>query len=235
MKAMLLLAVAMMPAASRALAAAPDDGNKEARIAARAYGECLVSRDRAAVLDVLRRDDGRDPKIWDRYRALVLPDCARDATNAYAIKFPLTTYRYTLAEAMFVHAYGRAKLPDFASVPPLKRRKVGPIDESKLTGDTKAANAYRVWYNRAVATSDLAVVAECVARRDPVVAAELVNTPVAGPEEATAVAALQSSLAGCTTAGLQSSFDTEHIRGAVAFALFSLADAARPIDRGKSG
>lgn len=224
--ATLALAIAAPVAAS---AQRPSD---EARLRAIAadYADCVVARYPAMAVDSVVNDLPND-EIADRHRRLNSVSCMGDARtgNVGGVSFAGDTFRYMLAEGLVRLHYRTTGPTDLSAVPALERRPVAPLDEAALaTMNDRRAQEVRDRHAGAMGLRTMALLGECVARRNPDTVRGLALTTPASPEEAAAFRTVQPAIASCLPVGATVRLNRGTVRGALLLNYYRLAYAAQP-------
>ncbi|QNG44340.1 hypothetical protein [Sphingobium yanoikuyae] len=126
------------------------------------------------------------------------------------MQFQEALYRAAAYEAMYRVTFARQGVSDFASVPPIDYAQPGaPTD--------KAASA----------RATLRRLADCAVRHGPLEARALILSPIGGPDESAAFAAVTPMVSACMPADATVNFSKISLRGYVGEALYRLSMAAR--------
>jgi hypothetical protein len=200
------------------------------RAVATDYADCVVARYPALAVDSVINDLPND-EISDRHRRLNSVSCMGDARtgNVSGVAFRGDTFRYMLAEGLVRLHYATSGPTDFAAVPALERRSVAPLDETALaTMNARRAQEIRDSHATAMGLRTMAMLGECVARRNPEAVRGLALTQPATPEESAALATVQPAIGSCLPTGATVRLNRAIIRGSLLLNYYRLAYAAQP-------
>lgn len=224
--------VALMIAIAVPAAANQERPSDVARLRAVAtdYADCVVARYPAMAVDSVVNDLPND-EISERHRRLNSVSCMGDARtgNVSGVAFRGDTFRYMLAEGLVRLHYATSGPTDFAAVPALERRPVTPLDETALaTMNHRRAQEIRDSHATAMGLRTMAMLGECVARRNPEAVRGLALTQPATPEESAALATVQPAIGSCLPTGATVRLNRAIIRGSLLHNYYRLAHAAQP-------
>lgn len=198
----------------------------EARNALRDYSICVAKHDpkesEAVLLSLIPNEE-----IVRRHPALVTPSCL---TNGAELKMPGDYLRYGLAEAMVRREYAIGLPADILQAEPLEHYEISESDyqpeAGKKLSSQKAAELMRRRQD-ALAFQFLSIFGECVARKNPAGALQLILSKMGSSAETEAFAAISGPLSSCLMAGQKLALDRTALRGTIALNLFRLAKAPR--------
>jgi hypothetical protein len=197
------------------------------------YGQCVVQKHPRQAADVvLSQLSTRE--ILKTHQELVDPDCLG---SAGALIMPGSDFlRYGLAEALVRREYAAGLPADFAFAGPIQHFQPDEADYRPKPGKTlKPKEMAKLEERRKheVALRTMSMYGECVARRSPSTALQLVLSKPTSPGEAAALAAMRGPLSDCLPPGMTVALDKAAVRGSVALNLYRLAHAPRvPPKRG---
>ncbi len=155
----------------------------------------------------------------DIARLPVLEECARNVSYLTTeLAFSEVTYRYAMAEALYLARYRTAAPVSYDAVP-LAR----PAEVRAPTREMPAAVAA---YNDAVAERYRLIIGDCVVRTGPAAAHALLTSAVATNAETNAMAAIQPIVAQCLPRGQTARFNRSSVRGILAISALRLNEAA---------
>jgi hypothetical protein len=191
------------------------------------YGQCVVQKHpRQAAAVVLSQLSTKE--ILKTHKELVDPDCLG---SAGALVMPGSDFlRYGLAEALVRREFAAGLPADFALAGPIQHFQPNEADYRPKPGKTlKPKDMAELEERRKhdVALRTMSMYGECVVRRSPPAALQLVLSKPASPNESAALAAMRGPLSDCLPPGLTVALDKVAVRGSVALNLYRLAHASR--------
>jgi hypothetical protein len=216
-RAILALGALLTPSA----VAAQDLSGQQVREVGQRYATCVIRR---------APNEARRFLVVPGKRPPVIGDCLNEAARGMGneMRFPGAMYRYAMAEALIVRDY-TAGLPDgVAAATPPAREEPETLDEAKLPKG-KRGEEVRQRFVRAQGFHVLDTLTECVARTNPQGSLALLKTGLGNTGETAAFAALKPAIAGCLPPGQTVNFNRTVLRGSLAFNLYRLAYAVRPV------
>lgn len=207
----------------------PSD-NVRSREISTAYGDCVVGRYPAEAADAVLNDLS-NVAISDRYRRLNNVSCMSEARTGRVegLRFAGDSFRYMLAEGLVRLHYPSSGPADFSAVPALTRPPIEPFDEAALLRmSTRRQEEARSAFRAKSGLRVMAMLGECVARRDPEGTRSLAQTQPASAEEAATLARIQPAIARCLPEGTTVRFNRAVVRGSLLVNYYRLARAVQP-------
>jgi hypothetical protein len=216
--ALATLVIGTAPAAAQAKSA-----DEQSRQVLRAYGDCIVAKQRPlATQFVLDRSTlGLDRK----YRSLAESICVADGAESY---LDARMMRFAIAEALLRGELDRIDPAQLAAAPRLQLPVIRtadyePAKEKQYTVDElKALDSQRAQDQASLVSYRFG---ECVVRTAPQNARALLQTQQASDSESQAIQSLMPALGACLEKGAQLKLDRSALRGAIALGYYSLAHA----------
>lgn len=196
----------------------------QARVLVVRYAACMV-RARSAQIrtELLAWTPGASEP-----RLLMLNDCSPPvAYDTTELTFAPATYRYAMAEALYVADYGTHPIASYDAVP------LSPLPT--LRSPDEATPAATAGYDYAVAERYRLIVGDCVVRTGPGATHALLVSQVETPAEAAALAGVQPIMAQCLPAGQTAHFSRSSLRGVLAIAALRLNAAAGAVPQTSGG
>ena len=186
----------------------------QARAVVADYARCVVRRERGTVrAALLAWSPGRgEPRLP------FIDDCGSVAYPTTEMSFPPATYRYAMAEALYLADYGSRAPTSFDAVP-----LAAPPEVSAPEGASPAARAA---YDEAAAERYRLIIGDCVVRTAPAAAHAMLTSQVETQAETVALIALQPVLGQCLPRGQVARFNRTSLRGILALVALRLAAAA---------
>jgi hypothetical protein len=203
-------------------AAGPRDlSTEDSRELMRDFSRCMAKRHGKDATAIVNWEPAS--QLPEGFYRLFKSDCLpRGGISGLQMRGKLTQYRYALAEALLLRAYGDAMPAGLANAGPLTHPAipVGAPIPAKWRGDAAE------WQEQVALSQAYAYVSafgECVARAAPDQAWALLKTEVVSREEQVALAALAPAMSGCISKGQQVELNKFNVRGSIALNFYRLA------------
>jgi hypothetical protein len=226
--AAVLVAVAL--ATTSPVAAERPSDIARTRAIATAYADCVVGRYTAMAVDSVVNELPND-EISERYRRLNNVSCMGEARtgSVEGLGFGGDSFRYMLAEGLVRLHYASGGPTDFSSVPALVRTPVASLDEAALARmSARRQQELREAHGSAMGLRTMALLGECVARRNPETVRRIALTDPASPAESEAIALVQPTIGSCIPSGSTVRLNRAIVRGSLLLNYYRLAHAAQP-------
>jgi len=181
------------------------DSPKDAEKSMYDFAQCVIGRSpRKADLDAYLRMSPNDPSYYKLGTKLAVSACVPTYSGTVKMTFQPVLFRFSLYEARYRREFAKAAPPDVTNAAPLDLAKEFDTRGGPLPNE--------VIFLRALGN--------CVVRADPATSHALVMSRAYSDEEATLIAALKPSLAGCIPAQATMHFSRTMLRGGLAEALY---------------
>lgn len=194
------------------------------------YGDCVVRRHTAMAVDSVLNELPNE-EISERYWRLNSVSCIAVARTGGVdgLRFRGDSFRYMLAEGLVRLFYSTSGPVDFTALAPLERMPISPLDEAAVANmGRRRQEEVREAHRAAVGWRTMALLAECVVRRQPETVRTMALTDPVSPEETSVMSDLQPAIAECLPAGATVRFNRAVLRGALLLNYFRLANAVQP-------
>ncbi len=173
----------------------------------RQFARCVVDRSTGRIKAYLDLPVG-SPKHAQMSRSIYDRE-GDECMGMGELQMPLTVFRGYMFEALFLREYGNKVITDFSAVPPIDYG--APYGASPTADGAQAIAMVRF--------------GDCVVRRAPVPARDLLSSETRSSAETRLFAVLVPSLGPCLPSGKTFEFSKSVARGAIAEALYRLSAA----------
>ena len=211
--ATLSISVIPAPLAAQGNSAAPAAGG---------YASCVVAQNRALAKQFVL--DRSSLELQPRYSALLNPTCPGAATATPQ------ALRMALAESLLSAEIASIDAAALPTAQPLPLPRLVAANYEPETGKLYAASQVLAMEQRRQEDESALVMyrfGDCVVRSNPNAARAVLQADRDSAQEAQAVQSAMPALSNCVQQGVQYKLDKASLRGALAFAYYSLAHAPK--------